>query len=254
MLGSRILILIPHPDDEVVGCMAAIGRARAGGARVFALYLTEGVPEESELWWWHRRSRRARVARRIDEADRVAELLGLESAGHQEVASRCLRQHLEPSLMRIRHAIDRTGADVVWTPAYEGGHQDHDSTNFLASQLGDRLPVFEFSEYNFAGGRIRSQQFFDRTGTEAQILLDDSERAMKVRALSIYRSEAKNLSYVRTVQEELRRLPPHDYSKPPHHGRTFYQRFQWVPHHPRVDRCQPEEVCRAFLELRSQGA
>jgi LmbE family N-acetylglucosaminyl deacetylase len=234
--------------------MAAIARASAAGARVFGLYLTEGVPPESELWWWHRTSRPARVQRRFEEAARVAELIGLESAGGQPLPSRRLRQHLEPSLMRIRVALDPTAADVLWTPAYEGGHQDHDAANFLASRLSSRLPVFEFSEYNFAGGKIRSQQFFDRNGTETQVLLDDSERATKTRALAIYRSEAKNLSYVQTAQEELRRLPKHDYSRPPHDGRTFYQRFQWVPHHPRVDRCQPEEVCRAFLELRSPGA
>jgi LmbE family N-acetylglucosaminyl deacetylase len=29
LAGRRILVLVPHPDDEVVGCAAAIGRARA---------------------------------------------------------------------------------------------------------------------------------------------------------------------------------------------------------------------------------
>ena len=39
MFGKRILIIIPHPDDEVVGCTAAIARAQAQGARIYAIYL-----------------------------------------------------------------------------------------------------------------------------------------------------------------------------------------------------------------------
>ena len=42
MFGQRILILVPHPDDEVVAGCAAIGRAQAAGAKIFALYLTHG--------------------------------------------------------------------------------------------------------------------------------------------------------------------------------------------------------------------
>ena len=40
----RILILAPHPDDEIVACGIAALRARAAGARVFVLYLTTGIP------------------------------------------------------------------------------------------------------------------------------------------------------------------------------------------------------------------
>ena len=45
MFGDSILILIPHPDDEVVGCFATAGRAIASGSKVYGAYLTTGVPE-----------------------------------------------------------------------------------------------------------------------------------------------------------------------------------------------------------------
>ena len=37
MFGKRILVLAPHPDDEVVGACAAVGRAQRAGARVFVV-------------------------------------------------------------------------------------------------------------------------------------------------------------------------------------------------------------------------
>jgi LmbE family N-acetylglucosaminyl deacetylase len=52
--GRRILVLVPHPDDEVVGVAAAIARARADGARLFALYLGHGCLSRETLWPWQR--------------------------------------------------------------------------------------------------------------------------------------------------------------------------------------------------------
>ena len=68
MFGKRILILIPHPDDEVVGCAAAIARARSQGARVFGCYLSHGFLPREALWVWQRGSYEKRVARRLKEA------------------------------------------------------------------------------------------------------------------------------------------------------------------------------------------
>ncbi len=50
MFGRRILILIPHPDDEVVGAALAIRRAVKNGALVFGLDLTHGCPPREALW------------------------------------------------------------------------------------------------------------------------------------------------------------------------------------------------------------
>src|SRR5690349_16650698 len=50
MEPRRILVLAPHPDDEIVACGIAALRARAAGARVFVLYLTTGVPAREALW------------------------------------------------------------------------------------------------------------------------------------------------------------------------------------------------------------
>lgn len=40
--GERVLILAPHPDDEVIGCAGVIQQALKAGARVKIIYLTNG--------------------------------------------------------------------------------------------------------------------------------------------------------------------------------------------------------------------
>ena len=45
--GDRILILAPHPDDEVLGCAGVIQEAVKAGAQVHVAFLTNG--EHNEL-------------------------------------------------------------------------------------------------------------------------------------------------------------------------------------------------------------
>ena len=246
MYAADILLLCPHPDDEIVGAAAAIQRAVAAGCRVHVAWLTTGVPSRRTLWPWQRRRHSAMVARRRQESETAADLLGFTTAFRQGVPTRNLRHAMGMCLDRIEAAIDRLGIATIWCPAYEGGHQDHDVTCFLAAQLPDRIPVWEFAEYNFAGGRVRSQDFIRRTGFEMTINLTPAEIALKRRGLAIYRSERGNLGYVDWRRECFRPLAPSRFAEPPHPGRAFYQRYQWAPPHPRIDRCRPEEVSAAF--------
>jgi LmbE family N-acetylglucosaminyl deacetylase len=251
LYGRRILVLIPHPDDEVVGCCAAIGRARQQGAEVLGAYLTTGVPAAAVLWPWQRNGHPARVARRLEEARRAAELLHMVPLSFSEIPTRELKSHISSTRDSVRRHIRFHGIDVLWAPAYEGGHQDHDVANFIASTLLNVARVWEFSEYNFAGGKARSQEFVSPKGAEQRILLTPEEQVAKQKALALYESEKGNLTYVRTEQEVFRPLAAYSYSRPPHSGKLFYQRFQWVPYHPRVDHTKPDEVCRALVEFRA---
>ncbi len=250
MFASRILILIPHPDDEVVGAFAAIERARARGSTVLGAYLTTGVPAAEVLWPWERSGHAGRVSVRWGEARRAASLLGIQPAMRQLVPTRRLKDHLGPTRERLLDLIGAMGVEVLWTPAYEGGHQDHDTASFLAGTLKDLVEVWEFSEYNLSGRRARSQEFPRAIGGERELLLDGAQRDRKRAALAIYASERGNLRHIRPDREVFRPLPLHDFSRPPHPGKLFYQRFQWVPRHPRIDHTHPEEVCRAFLSFR----
>jgi LmbE family N-acetylglucosaminyl deacetylase len=191
------------------------------------------------------------VARRLEEARRAAQLLCITPLSFAEIPTRELKSHIASTRDLTRAQLRQHDIEVLWAPAYEGGHQDHDVANFIASTLRDEISVWEFSEYNYAGGKIHSQEFFSPKGAEQRIILTVEEQAAKLRALQVYQSEKGNLSYVRTEQEVFRPLPGYSYSRPPHPGRLFYQRFQWVPYHPRVDYTKPAEVCRALLDFRS---
>ncbi|CCQ73417.1 PIG-L deacetylase family protein [Magnetospira sp. QH-2] len=242
---QHILILAPHPDDEVVMCAAAVGRAREAGAALSVFYLTTGVPARKQLWPWDRGSHGDRVARRRDEARRAAGLLGVTIAAESDVPTRGLRNSLMQARVRLARMIEDQGITQLWVPAFEGGHQDHDAANCLAATFADRLLVVEYAAYNFLGGQPQSQTFPDPRGTEDLMVLSDVEQVVKKQLLSLYASEAGNLDYVGLDRECRRPLAQHDYGRPPHAGTLWYARHQWVPFpHPRVDGTKPEQIYR----------
>jgi len=254
--GRSILILAPHPDDEVVACHAAIGRAKAEGAEVRVLFLTHGCVSRETMWPWARAGYDAAVARRRREAEAVLSALGLEAAGWSERPARTLWRDLAETEAEIRVAVQRFDVDQLWTPAFEGGNADHDGASALAARFAaDGLSVLEFAEYNLAGGKVRSHAFPALRGTERTLTLTPAEQIAKRQALAAYASERGNLGYVALEREMFRPLAPYDYAAPPHAGKLWYARFQWVPfRHPGVDFTQPDEVSQALARYLAETA
>jgi LmbE family N-acetylglucosaminyl deacetylase len=252
--GRRILILAPHPDDEVVGFGAAIGRARAAGATVSGLFLTHGCVDAASMWPWTRGRYAGIVARRRAEAVRATEALGVAVAGWSDRPARDLWRELAVAESEVRAALAATGADQLWVPAFEGGNPDHDGANAIAARLADEgvVTVLEFAEYNLAGGKARSHAFPADTGAEQRLVLTAAEQRAKRATLALYASEAGNLGYVATERETYRPLPAHDYGRPPHPGQLWWSRFQWVPfRHPMVDFTRPADVYAAIAAYRA---
>ncbi len=235
---ARILLLIPHPDDEVVGAAASIARRRKAGDQFFGLYLTDGIPAAAQLWRWERWRRGARAQRRRDEARAAAALLGIVPLDFLGWPSRTLKSHVDDAAALVAGILERRAIDAIWVPAWEGGHQDHDVANFLAARVAGGRPVIEFAEYNRGGGAVRWNRFAIANGSETELRLSPEEIAAKRRLLTLYRSERSNLAPVRVAVESQRPLPAHDYGRAPHDGPLLRERFHWVGRlfrHPRVD-------------------
>jgi LmbE family N-acetylglucosaminyl deacetylase len=256
MFGKRILVLAAHPDDEVVACAAAVGRAQAKGAEIFVLFLTHGCIAQNVMWPWQRRRYERHVARRRAESEAAAKLLNITPLGWSLRPARHLWRELSAVYNEALTAADQNKIDQIWVPAYEGGNADHDALNAAGSLLRVRFNVLEFSEYNYSGRKTRSQQFPHPNASEQTITLTPAETEKKEAALALYKSEQGNLGYVKTRRECWRPLAAYDYSRPPHAGKLWYARFQWVPfRHPRVDFTDPADVSAAIVEfLKNPGA
>jgi N-acetylglucosamine malate deacetylase 1 len=125
--GLTVLVIAPHPDDEVFGCGGFIHRLKAAGSRVFVLYMTVGTTRDFSAKGLSTRDER------IAEIGEVAAFLGLDG---YTLAFPGDDYHLKLDAIPQRelvHAIERGGElslqelrpDLVLTPSSADYNQDH---------------------------------------------------------------------------------------------------------------------------------
>lgn len=232
-LLGRTLVLVAHPDDEAVGCGALLQRM----SEPVVVFATDGAPRDD--YFWKTYGSRLRYSRVRQEEARVAlgavgvneiEFLGDQATGLEVFVDQELYRVIPQAMERLGNLIERRRPQALLTLAYEGGHPDHDTCNFLFSILGRRyrLPTWEMPLYFRAnpGDRI-FQDFLARNGTEIEVYPTPDEIAAKWRMLTAYPSQSHFLTQFAENSEHFRPMAAYDYTRPPHDGLLNYEAWQW---------------------------
>lgn len=230
LLGCT-LVLVAHPDDEVIGCGALLGRMRSS----IIVFATDGAPRDRSFWTAYS-SREAYAEVRRQEALLVAKVTGAsqvkflcDTQGNAIVDQELFR-NLPSALEDLRHIIADTRPDVLLTLAYEGGHPDHDCCSFLSSIVGDEfyLPAWEMPLYHRTpAGEISRQQFLGPGSAEFVYDLSQVEQAKKSAMINLYRSQQSVLKDFTVLRERFRLRRRYDYSNAPHPGALNYEAWGW---------------------------
>ena len=113
--GTRLLVLAPHPDDEMIGPGGTIIKAIAAGAKVHVVYLTEHIGDRGAL--------------RRQDAQNARQNIGYTA----EFLS------LEPNALPVSDSVaallgERMAAfspDTIFVPFISDDHPDHQKTSQL---------------------------------------------------------------------------------------------------------------------------
>lgn len=137
--GKSVLVLSPHPDDEVVGCGGVLAKHTASGDYAKILYMTDGRQGT------HYRSMDPEklVSLRKAEAERARNIIGIKDFRHLDYPDGKLRLNSE-TIETIREELATITPDVVYTPFFFETHPDHSTTaNILAAALksNDKNPL-----------------------------------------------------------------------------------------------------------------
>lgn len=241
---KNILILAPHPDDETVGLSVFMRRKQEEGCNFFIFFLTNGVVSKSEMWFWEKNKYHIFLEKRLSEMRDSLNFFKIKDYFLQNIPTRHLRSCIEQTFLKIKSIIKDQTIDSIFVPAYEGGHQDHDVANFIASKFIKKINVFEYSEYHNYRDKVHSNMFINKIGNETLIEFNKNEVDYKRNALLIYKSERKNLNYIEIKREVYRPIIKYNYNSVPHTGTLFYKRFGIFAWHPRVDSTDPKDICK----------
>lgn len=138
---AKIMVLSPHPDDDVFGMGGTIAKHTKAGDEVSVLYFcdgSKGTPEgirDSSL-----------IGKRKNEAERAAKILGVKELIFWGYKDGSLGANAT-STKALKSLILENKPDIVYLPSISDNHPDHLATNkifyeVLASFSPDTLYKF----------------------------------------------------------------------------------------------------------------
>ncbi len=118
--ARRVLVLAPHPDDEVFGCGGALADLASRGATIDVLLVTDGAAGSSD-----EAGRRAIAARRADESRAALTLLGGGAVHEGGLPDRGLAARAEALEGLVATWLAPAAPDLVFCPSPVETHPDH---------------------------------------------------------------------------------------------------------------------------------
>ncbi|WP_322890647.1 MULTISPECIES: PIG-L deacetylase family protein [unclassified Yoonia] len=142
--GSPVLVLAPHPDDEVLGCGALLADCWREGIPAHVACLTDGAAS-------HPRSTEDVAAIRAKELADAITILG----GDPEANLTCLgypdaalhHVPLDTVVSRLDVLIGKTDARILFAPSPLDPHCDHVTAALIATNLLSRRPHLRLIYY-----------------------------------------------------------------------------------------------------------
>lgn len=233
----RCSVIVAHPADEVVGAGCLISKL----VDVTILHVTDGAPRDMKD------AAAAGFKERVEYAEARKQeclaALALANVPEDRVLDFDLVDHhasnyLPELAKRIAAFLQQSGADIVLTHPYEGGHPDHDATAFathaalrLIRNNGFRPPVvFEMALRPSRDFKRKIQEFLPGAERETTtLLLDDRARALKQQMFACFETQRESLKASPFGPERFRQPAGYDFSVPPNDGKLHYEKFDWAP-------------------------
>lgn len=246
-------VIVAHPADEIVGAGCLISKL----VDVTVLHVTDGAPsemEDAEAAGFKDRTDYAKARKQecisalaianVPE-DRVVDL---------EVIDRCASNDMADLTKRITAFLQLSGADIVITHPYEGGHPDHDATAFathaalrMMKENGLKPPVlFEMALHPSEDFKAKIPEFLSGAERETTtLLLDERATRLKKEMFACFRTQQESLAASPFGPERFRQPGPYDFSVLPNGGKLHYENFSWAP----VSCEWQTKACNALAEL-----
>lgn len=122
---TRLLVLAPHPDDETLGAGGLIASARAAGAAVTVLLLSDGEAHPGA------QQGAALAAARLAECEAALAALGGASLRRLGGADGALTRDRRRHLAAVADILRATRPDLALAPAPGEAHDDHRAAAWL---------------------------------------------------------------------------------------------------------------------------
>jgi len=181
----NVLVIAPHPDDEVIGCGGAIWLRVQRRERVSVVFLTSG-----ELGLKHLPREKAWKIREA-EARNAAKILGLGRLHFLRQPDWMLADHTAATAEALRPVLVEERPDVIYLPHPNDGHPDHQAS----------FPILRAALKRCRQLKPELLAYEIWVSLAAHDVVVDISKAMprKLHALHAHRSQLGEFDYVKAV-------------------------------------------------------
>lgn len=177
--GRKIVVLAPHPDDEIIGCGGAVCKHLLSRDHVIVVYLTNGTRPRAAS------STEIDAANRLQEARRALAILGVQENFFLDLPCGNLTIDSDSS-NRVASILNESQPDLIYAPHLQDKHPDHFATNLLLSRT---LPSLVAPPKLVAGYEIWSP-------LQPTLLVNITDYfSLKLDALNAYASQVETYDY-----------------------------------------------------------
>ncbi len=180
-----VLVIAPHPDDEVIGCGGAIRLRVERGERVSVVFLTSGELGLKRL----PRERAWKV--RETEARKSSKILGLAKLHFLRQPDWLLGDHASATATALKPLLEQERPALIYLPHPNDGHPDHQAS----------LPILRAALKRCRGLKPELLGYEIWTPLATHDIAVDISPVMprKLRALRAHRSQLGEFDYVKAV-------------------------------------------------------
>jgi LmbE family N-acetylglucosaminyl deacetylase len=200
--NQKLLIVSPHPDDEVLGCGGLIKRVKDQGGEVHILFLTVGDTQE------YSKKGVSNGNERISEIERVSKFLKYDD--YQilfEGNTFHLRLDTVPQIdlvSKIEESLNRIKPTIVAMPRHQDYNQDHRAAA-QALISATRPAPSDFKPFQkivlaYESVPVANWAYNQTENPNFYVSLSKEELKAKLKALSIYKSQVRKGAHARSLR------------------------------------------------------
>lgn len=182
----KVLVIAPHPDDEVIGCGGTIYRHTSRGDSVVVVFLTSG-----ELGLKRLPREQARTVRET-EARRAARILRIAKTEFLRLPDWVVGDHIKAGARLLAPILNRERPEIIYLPHERDWHPDHKAV----------LPMLRASsrKSELASVELRGYEVWTPIAEHDHVENISALMPQKLRALRAHRSQLREFDYVRAVR------------------------------------------------------
>lgn len=176
--NKKILIIAPHPDDDVIGCGGTITKSIKNQCQIKVVYITDGSGGDPKV------PKDELIRIRKNESKKSLEILGCDNyqfLDYPDLKLKCSEEIIK-ELLKI---LERFQPDLLLVPFFLDNHPDHKETVKIITEVLINY-LHPLNCYNY---EVWSTLY-------PNILVDISrEINIKVKAINAHQSQIKNIDY-----------------------------------------------------------